>query len=216
MSDQDDMPSTRENVRRLVDPNPRDQKDDEDAEHTYEEIRARLAEDRKRLGIPDDDAYREYQQKADTEAPPNSTKADSKNSKGDKEDRLIQNYISHLNFILTWGDYDDFLESKEIIKMAQIKSHMGLSKHPSIVEVMALYDNVIKIIRKYHPSNIERWIKAVNDEIADSKARNNQNALTCPILSWSDHGSDGKAKPPILRAIIALRTLLEEGTAAQK
>jgi hypothetical protein len=52
--------------------------------------------------------------------------------------------------------------------------------------------------------------KEVNDEIADSKARNNQNALKCPIISWSDVTSGGKPKEKILCAIVALRSLLEE------
>jgi hypothetical protein len=146
-----------------------------------------------------------------TGAPPDSAKTDGKSSKADKETLLIQNYTSHLNSIINWGSYNEFLDAKEVIKMAQIKSHMGVSKHPQIPEVRALYDNVINIIRaRYSVTDVERWFKAVNDEIADSKARNNQNALKCPIISWSDVTSDGKAKKPILNAIIAVRTLLEE------
>jgi hypothetical protein len=152
--------------------------------------------------------YPEFQQRVDKEAP--KTDQPKGKSKVDKEDRLIQNYISHLDFIINWGVYDDFLESKEIIKMAQIKSHMQVSKHPQITEVQALYNKVITIIRKHHLSNIEKWVIAINDEIADSKARNNQNALKCPLISWSDNGSDNRPKAPILRAIIAIRTLLEE------
>ena len=141
----------------------------------------------------------------------NSTGSAKANTKADKEDRLIQNYISHLDLIINWGSYNEFLDAKEVIKMAQIKSHMGVSKHPQILEVQSLYNKVVSIIRaRYSAPDIERWFKEVNDEIADSKARNNQNALKCPIGSWSDVTSDGKFKQPVLRAIVALRTLLEE------
>jgi hypothetical protein len=88
---------------------------------------------------------------------------------------------------------------------------MGVSKHAQILEVQALYDKVITIIRtRYSAPDVERWFKAVNDEIADSKARNNQNALKCPIISWSDVTSGGKPKDKILCAIVAMRSLLEE------
>jgi hypothetical protein len=147
-----------------------------------------------------------FQRKAEREG---SAKVDSKNT--DKEDRLIENYISHLNLVINWGTYNEFLDAKEVIKMAQIKSHMQVSKHPQIPEVRALYDKIVNIIRtRYSVPDVEKWFKAVNDEIADSKARNNQNALKCPIISWSDVSSENKPKPKILCAIIALRTLLEE------
>jgi hypothetical protein len=129
----------------------------------------------------------------------------------DKEELLIDNYISHLNFNINWGNYNDFLDAKEVIKMAKIKNYIDVSKHPRLPELEALYNKLVKMIRTlYNPISVEKWFKAVNDEIADSKARNNQNALKCPIISWSDTGSDGKPKSKILCAIIALRTLLEE------
>jgi Virulence-associated protein E len=209
----------------------------------YAAIKARLAEDAKRLGIdPDEEDLRaranirrldetpafqqksdddmspdverikklmdnpDLQQKADTGAP-----KDKAQTKIDKEDRLIQNYISHLNLVVNWGGYNEFLDAKEIIKMAQIKSHMAVSKHPQIPEVQALYNKIVTIIRtRYSAPDVERWFKAVNDEIADSKARNNQNALKCPIISWSDVTSGGKPKEKILCAIVAVRSLLEE------
>jgi hypothetical protein len=147
----------------------------------------------------------------DPEGPTGNAKADSKSSKADKEDRLIQNYIGHLNSVLNWGTYNEFLDVKEVIRMAQIKSHMGVSKHPQIPEVQALYHKIVTIIRaRYSVADVEKWFKAVNDEITDSKARNNQNALKCPIISWSDHTSEGKSKAPILNAIVATRSLLEE------
>jgi hypothetical protein len=131
--------------------------------------------------------------------------------KVNKEDLLIQNYIDHMNFIVNWGTYNEYLEAKEIIRMAQIRSHLEVSKHPRIAEVRALYDKVVTIIRRtYNPIDVAKWFKAVNDEIADSKARNNQNALKFPISSWSDVTSEGKSKSKTLCAIIALRTLLEE------
>ena len=132
-------------------------------------------------------------------------------TKEEREDKLIEYYISHLNLMVNWGSYNEFLEAKEVIKMAQIKSHMDASKHTRINEVRALWDKLVKILRKTRSAlDVESWFKAVNNEIADSKARNNQNALKCPIISWSNVTSDGKAKPAILCAIIALRTLLEE------
>ena len=42
-------------------------------------------------------------------------------SNADKEELLIDNYISHLNFKINWGNYNDFLDAKEVIKMAKIK-----------------------------------------------------------------------------------------------
>jgi hypothetical protein len=132
-------------------------------------------------------------------------------TKADKEDQLIQNYTSHLNLVINWGTYNEFLDAKEVIKMAQIKSHMAVSKHPQIPEVRALYDKIVTIIRaRYSAADVEKWFKAVNDEIADSKARNNQNALKCPIISWSDVTSGGKPKEKILCAIVAMRSLLGE------
>jgi hypothetical protein len=135
----------------------------------------------------------------------------AKAPKAEKEDRLIQNYISHLNLVINWGNYNEFLDAKEVIEMAQIKSHMEVSKHPQILEVQSLYNKVVSIIRaRYSAPDVERWFKEVNDEIADSKARNNQNALKCPIISWSDVTSGGKPKEKIFCAIVALRSLLEE------
>ena len=148
-------------------------------------------------------------QQTEHEARPSGAKAGSRSS--DKEDQLIQYYISHLNLIINWGSYNEFLDAKEVIKMAQIKSHMEVSKHPQILEVRSLYNKVVSIIRaRYSVPDVERWLKEINDEIADSKARNNQNALKCPISSWSDVTSDGKPKSKMLCAIIALRSLLEE------
>src|ERR1700722_10060362 len=142
----------------------------------------------------------------------NKAGATSENkTKEEREDKLIEYYISHLNLMVNWGSYNEFLEAKEVIKMAQIKSHMDASKHTRINEVRALWDKLVKILRKTRSAlDVESWFKAVNNEISDSKARNNQNALKCPIISWSDVTSDGKAKSKILCAIIALRSLLEE------
>jgi hypothetical protein len=113
--------------------------------------------------------------------------------------------------MINWGSYNEFLDAKEVIKMAQIKSHMEVSKHPQIPEVRALYNKTVEILRRTRSApDVERWFKAVNDEIANSKARNNQNALKCPIMSWSDVTSNGKPKEKILCAIVALRSLLEE------
>jgi hypothetical protein len=190
----DDMPVRPEQISNLSE-HPAFRSNDEDGKPTRENV-PKLSE------------HAAFQQNADTEAPPGS---DSKSSKADKEDRLIQNYISHLNLVINWGSYNEFLDAKEVIKMAQIKSHMEVSKHPQILEVRALYDKIVTIIRtRYSAPDVERWFKAVNDEIADSKARNNQNALKCPIISWSDVTSGGKPKEKILCAIVAVRSLLEE------
>ena len=154
------------------------------------------------------DQYPEFQPKV---APPGSAKADNKSSKADKEDQLIQYYTGHLNLVINWGSYNEFLDAKEIARMAQIKSHMAVSKHPQISEVQSLYNKVVTIIQTvYSAPDVKGWFKAVNDEIANSKARNNQNALKCPIISWSDVTSNGKPKEPILRAIVAVRSLLED------
>jgi hypothetical protein len=64
--------------------------------------------------------------------------------------------------------------------------------HPQIAEVQALYAKVATIVIMRYPLDAQKWLKAIDDEIADSKARNNQNALKCPIVGWSDHTSDGK------------------------
>ena len=62
----------------------------------------------------------------------------------DKEELLIDNYISHLNFNINWGNYNDFLDAKEVIKMAQIKNCINVSKHPRLPELVALYDKLVK------------------------------------------------------------------------
>jgi hypothetical protein len=200
--DQADIEAVRNQPRLSDDPRfKRPEFDPNDAPSTVDNI-SRIAE---RFKSRDDGSRNKTESKTESKA------GEKTWSKADKEDRLIQNYIQHLNLVINWGTYNEFLEAKEIIKMAQIKSHMEVSKHPQILEVRALYDKIVKIIRKiYNPIEVEKWFKAVNDEIADSKARNNQSALKCPIISCSDVTSDNKAKPKILCAIIALRSLLEE------
>jgi hypothetical protein len=76
--------------------------------------------------------------KADADA--KAKKAYKKPTKDEKEERLIQNYISHLNLMVNWGSYNEYWESKEVIKMAQIKMYMDVSKHPKVLELRALYD----------------------------------------------------------------------------
>jgi hypothetical protein len=44
--------------------------------------------------------------------------------------------------------------------MAQIKSHMEVSKHPQILEVQSLYNKVVSIIRaRYSAPDVERCLK---------------------------------------------------------
>jgi hypothetical protein len=124
MSDEDDIP-TRENVPDLKNHPAFRQNNDDDLYPDVERIKKLVDPDAypKPGEIPRLDARPEFQQKTSKEVPKDK-------AKGDKEDRLIQNYISHLNLVINWGSYNEFLDSKEVIKMAQIKSHMGVSRHP--------------------------------------------------------------------------------------
>jgi hypothetical protein len=141
-------------------------------------------------------------------------KADSNKEKGDKHDkagRLIDSYCSHLNTIISYGSYGDYMEPSEIVKMSQMQLCVKTSQHPKAGALGGLYEIVIDIVRRtVSAQDFAAWQKCIDDEIARVRTANNMNALTCPSAGWSDRNSEGKLKPPILRAIVAIRTLLEE------
>lgn len=69
------------------------------------------------------------------------------NPKANKEDVLIENYVSHLNSIIKAGSYAEFLEPNEIVKMAQIGAHFEKSKHSRIEEVRELFNKAVNVVR---------------------------------------------------------------------
>ena len=78
------------------------------------------------------------------------------------------------------------------------------------VTLRSLYDKVVDIVRGTRSAaDFAAWQKAIDDEIARLRNANNMSALTCPTDKWSDHNSEGKPKPPILNAIVAIRSFLE-------
>jgi hypothetical protein len=84
-------------------------------------------------------------------------KAQRAAKKAEKEDLLIDSFISHLNLIINWKTYNEYWEAAQVAKMAQIKSHCETSKHSRIPEVRILLGNVIEIVRNtYNEIDVER------------------------------------------------------------
>jgi hypothetical protein len=134
-----------------------------------------------------------------------------KTEKKDKFEKLLDNYETHLSNIFTHGAYSDCMEIKEIVRMAEIKRCITISIHPRIKTIESLYNKIVDLIRKtWNVAEVEKWLKALNDELARLQALNSLNAFTCPTAQWSDRNSEGKLKPQILNAIVAIRYLLEQ------
>jgi hypothetical protein len=112
--------------------------------------------------------------------------------------------------IITYGSNGDFMDPSEIVKMSQIQLCTKTSQHPKAGPLGGLYNTVIDIVRRTSSAqDFTSWQKSMDDEIAKARNANDLNALTCSTESWSDRNSDGKLKPPILCAIVAIRVLLE-------
>ena len=74
-----------------------------------------------------------------------------------------------------------------------------------------LYDKVVDLVKGTRSAlDFAAWQKVIDDEIARLRNANNMSALTCPTDKWSDTNSEGKLKPPILNAIVAIRVFLEQ------
>jgi Virulence-associated protein E len=116
-----------------------------------------------------------------------------------------------LNVIITYKSYSDYMDPSEIVKMSQIQLCIKTSQHPKAGVLSGLYNTVVDIVRRTSSaSDFAAWQKAIDDEIARLRNANNMSALTCPTENWSDRNSEGKPKPPILCAIVAIRVFLEQ------
>jgi hypothetical protein len=152
----------------------------------------------------------EYKESSDEKADPTKGKTD-KGDKFDKAEKLIDHYCSHLNMIISYGSYGDYMEPSEIVKMSQIQLCVKTSQHPKAGPLGGLYNTVIDLVRRTASArDFAAWQKSIDDEISRIRGANNMNALTCSTESWSDRNSEAKPKPPILRAIVAIRFLLEQ------
>ena len=61
---------------------------------------------------------------------------------------------------------------KKSLKWLKSRYYINVSKHPRISELSALYEKLVKMIRTlYNPLDVEKWFKAVNDEIATKGAK---------------------------------------------
>lgn len=148
-----------------------------------------------------------YNENPEEKADPNK----DKNDKGDRADKLIEHYCSHLNAIISYGSYGDYMVPAEIVKMSQIQLCVKTSQHPKAATLGRLYNMVVDIVRRtISAQDFAAWQKSIDDEIARVRNANNMSALTCSTESWSDRNSEGKPKPPILCAIVAIRFLLEQ------
>ena len=144
------------------------------------------------------------------EATSSSANGEANKAKDDRAERLIDSYCAYLNGIINWGSYNDCFEASDIFKIAQIKLCIRTSKHSKAVVLGALYDKIVDIVRRTrHASDFGAWQKAIDDEIVRLRNANNVSALTCPTDKWSDRNSEGKLKPKILNAIVAIRYFLE-------
>jgi hypothetical protein len=131
--------------------------------------------------------------------------------KAAKHDKLIDSYIVHLESLLTPGAYSDFLDATEIKRMADIRSCINVSTHPKVKQVEDLYNKVVVRLKStWNYVQVDKWFKAVTDEVARRQSLDNLNALTCPTDQWSNRNSEGKQKPSLLNCIVAIRYLLEE------
>ena len=132
-------------------------------------------------------------------------------SKKAQFEQILNDYEFHLTAILNYGSYGNCHEPAEVAKMADIRSCINKSAHLRIKTIESLFTQVVGLIKKLWGDNgYAQWAKAINDELEHRQILDNLNALTCSTAQWSDRDSEGKLKPPILRAIVAIRYLLEQ------
>jgi Virulence-associated protein E len=156
---------------------------------------------------------KKYEEKPEQESKNSTSDKDDKadSAKADKAERLIDHYCSHLNMIISYRSYGDYMDPSEIVKMSQIQLCVKISQHPKASILGGLYNAVIDIVRRTSSAqDFASWQKAIDNEISRVRNANNMNALTCSTDSWSDRNSEGKPKSPILCAIVAIRFLLEQ------
>jgi hypothetical protein len=122
------------------------------------------------------------------------------------DDPLILEYISFLTKRCgQWLDqksYEHFHSAEVINTLISIRKLV--SRTP---ELKIAYINFTAGLKEDNIIEFETLQKTI-DDIENQKR--NINALTCSTADWSNFNSEGKPKPPILCAIVAIRILLEQ------
>ena len=99
-------------------------------------------------------------------------KTEQKSPKSEKFDRILENYFTHLNLILTHGSYSDFMYADEIVKMADIKLCIMLSTHPKVSALGSLFNRVVDLIKTtWNATEVEKWAKALDDAVTNLRYR---------------------------------------------
>jgi hypothetical protein len=132
--------------------------------------------------------------------------------KKSKKDKILGSYCVHLTTILSSGAYSDCMYPNQIAKMADIKLFIITNpRHPRLTDLESLFDKVVVMAKtKWSQIDFGRWQKAIDDVVIELRYKNDMNALNCPTDRWSNTTSEGKLKPAILNAIVAIRFLLEQ------
>jgi hypothetical protein len=123
-----------------------------------------------------------------------------------KDDPVITGYVNFLSDkCVQWLDqksYDSF-HSDDVLNIL-------INIRRIFINSDALKVAYINFTMRFKEDNAIEYVR-LQDSIQELEdARNKINALTCPTDKWSNFTSDGKPRPQILNAIVAIRILLEQ------
>jgi hypothetical protein len=125
----------------------------------------------------------------------------AKSDKIDRAERLIDHYCIHLNTIINYRTYSDYMDPSEIVKISQIQLCMKTSQHPEAGALGGLYNTVIDIVRRTSSAqDFAAWQKSIDDEIARVRNANN---IECSDLSDRELGQTGVVRENLSRPFSA-------------